>query len=541
MTFAELLVDSGCELEPAIIFQVEPALFRRNLTLKLRNQSDLFDNFIEDMQNYTEDPSVFKQCLLPSTFSENVSKIIRTSNVESLFKTLLAVGSIQTDLINYLLERLPEFFDELENDNSSSCTARLILNQLRWLDYISQPEALTGKLIEIIQITPPVIQHEIITSLPDIVNDSEHKPIVVYLKELMSENPDLTVPILDALSNLTLHSESLEDVKDIVLERLESAELDDLAVIVRFLLQTVTHNTVDVVVSGIRQKLDFRTLGRIQQLYNSSQRQTQQHNANKSSVKDTPESLILESIKVGLQFHKFVCDSWFRTIVALEEAHVHKIIDVLVLIIFYTMPSMKKKAEATLKRKVIDGLISAPLLEETIMNHSTGLAGYWNSILSLSENLLRSCQQNSTMSPCASVLYTSSFKACDSYYRQEIVGSLVTHFGSGVESEMNIALSILLHLSKSDVSSVTPYGVFIKGILDYLDNLNLGQTRTLFDIFSLIALTSDNIADGSGNLWADIQIVIRKQLSNPREKYKNIGVIASLSAVRVLGSRERSL
>lgn len=136
----------------------------------------------------------------------------------------------------------------------------------------------------------------------------------------MSENPDLTVPILDALSNLTLHSESLEDVKDIVLERLESAELDDLAVIVRFLLQTVTHNTVDVVVSGIRQKLDFRTLGRIQQLYNSSQRQTQQHNANKSSVKDTPESLILESIKVGLQFHKFVCDSWFRTIVALEEA-----------------------------------------------------------------------------------------------------------------------------------------------------------------------------------------------------------------------------
>lgn len=153
------------------------------------------------------------------------------------------------------------------------------------------------------------------------------------------------------------------------------------------------------------------------------------------------------------------------------------------------MPSMKKKAEATLKRKVIDGLISAPLLEETIMNHSTGLAGYWNSILSLSENLLRSCQQNSTMSPCASVLYTSSFKACDSYYRQEIVGSLVTHIGSGVESEMNIALSILLHLSKSDVSSVTPYGVFIKGILDYLDNLNLGQTRTLFDIFSLIALT----------------------------------------------------
>lgn len=33
--------------------------------------------------------------------------------------------------------------------------------------------------------------------------------MVVYLKELMNENSELTVPILDALSNLTSHSESL--------------------------------------------------------------------------------------------------------------------------------------------------------------------------------------------------------------------------------------------------------------------------------------------------------------------------------------------
>ncbi|KAG1141804.1 hypothetical protein G6F37_006431 [Rhizopus arrhizus] len=536
MTFVELLSESGCHLEPIVEFQVEQVLFRRNLALKLRSQPNLFDDFIQDMQNYTEDPTVFKKCLLPSMLANHISKTSRTSNTESLFKTLLAVDSIQSELITYLLERLPEFYDELENDNSSSCTARLILNQLRWLDYIAQPEALTDKLIEIIQITPSIIQHEIITSLPDIINDSEHKPVVVYLKELMNENFDLTVPILDALSNLTLHSESLEDVREVVLDRLESAELDDLAVILRFMLQTVTPNTVDMVITGIRQKLDFRTLGKIQQ-FNSSQRQTQQRS--NSLVKDSPEALILESIKLGLQFHKFVCESWFRSIMALEETHAHKIIDVLILIILYSMPSMKKKAEAALKKKIIHGLITASLLEESILCHSSGLAGYWNSILSLSESLLRSCQQNIAISPCANVLYISSFKACDSYYRQEIVGSLVTHIGSGIEAEMNIALDVLLQLAKSDVSSVTVYGVFIKGILDYLDNLNLYQTRTLFDVFSLIALTSGNVADGSGNLWSDIQIVIRKQLSNPREKYKNIGIIASLSAVRVLGSRER--
>lgn len=142
---------------------------------------------------------------------------------------------LQKDLIDYLLERLPEFYDELENEyvttmmhvtrpsrmhgfthstriylysQSSTCTARLILHQLRWSEYIVDPQALSGKLIEvntrtsllfliltilslvkIIHITPPVIQHEIITSLPDIINDTEHKVMV----HLLGSNKLLTM------------------------------------------------------------------------------------------------------------------------------------------------------------------------------------------------------------------------------------------------------------------------------------------------------------------------------------------------------------
>lgn len=129
----------------------------------------------------------------------------------------------------------------------------------------------------------------------------------------MDDSSELTVPILDALSNLTLHSESLDDVRETVLERLESAEMDDLAIIVKFLLQTVTPATIDMVVYGIRQKLDFRSLGKLQQ------QQTKQQ------TKQVPEALILESIKLGLQFHKFVCDAWLRSIVALEsQVSIHK-------------------------------------------------------------------------------------------------------------------------------------------------------------------------------------------------------------------------
>ncbi|KAG2226033.1 hypothetical protein INT45_002499 [Circinella minor] len=525
-TFIELLKEAGCLVDSAdtrsILFVSEPALFRRELSLKIRSDAQYpenLDEFFDSMNAYLQDVDIFRKFLLPATLSAHLMDNRRTSALESAIKTLLGIDIIQPTLITYLLERLPEFYDELENDNSSSCTARLILHQLRWSEYIVEPQALTGKLIEVIQITPTVIQHEIITSLPDIINDSEHKPIVVYLKELMHENTELTVPILDALSNLTLHSESLEDVRETVLDRLESAELDDLAVIIKFLLHTAKPHNIDIVIHGIRDKLDFRSLGK-SAMPNTTRK-----------VKQSPEALIIESIKLGLQFHKFVCDAWVKSITALQTKPAHKIIDVLVLFILHSMTSTKKKAELIFRKKISTGLITSSLLQESVFHHPHALASYWNTILSLSESLLRSSQQDSVVIPCSSALYISSFKSSDAYYRQEIIGSLVTHIG-----KMDVALDILLHLAQNDVDNMAVYGVFIKGILDYLDNLTLSQIRILFNIFSLLSLTGSNRNGTNSSLWAEIHIVIRKQLSNPREKYKKIGIVASLAAVNVMAS-----
>jgi hypothetical protein len=38
------------------------------------------------------------------------------------------------------------------------------------------------------------------------------------------------------------------------------------------------------------------------------------------------------------------------------------------------------------------------------------------------------------------------------------------------------------------------------------------------------------------HLMNDMQIIIRKQLSNPQEKYKKIGIIGALSVVKAIGS-----
>ena len=64
----------------------------------------------------------------------------------------------------------------------------------------------------------------------------------------------------------------------------------------------------------------------------------------------------------------------------------------------------------------------------------------------------------------------------------------MTHVGSGVKEEMDVALQVLLVLAQELPSTLATYSVFLTGILDYLDNLSLAQIRMLFDVFNLLAI-----------------------------------------------------
>lgn len=96
MLFQQLLKEAGCQLESStVIFgnkkkswisnkfiltwtiEVESVLFRRSLANKLRSQTNEIEEFNQDLQNYTEDPAVFRKCLLPSTVADHVPKTTR--------------------------------------------------------------------------------------------------------------------------------------------------------------------------------------------------------------------------------------------------------------------------------------------------------------------------------------------------------------------------------------------------------------------------------------------------------------------------------
>ncbi|KAG9294638.1 hypothetical protein G9A89_008117 [Geosiphon pyriformis] len=514
---------------------VEPSIFRRELIQKLRENPENPEHFLQSLQEHIDkELEQFHTCLLPS-LSNGTTNF--TYNGESLIRSLLSIDFLQPKLIDQLLEKLPEFIPDLDNENVDSPIPRLILQQLKWLEYVVEPDRLATKILEMVSITPLGIQREIITSLPEIVNDSEQKMIITELKDLMVQNHQLMVPILDALSNFSLEEDSISEIREVVVDKLESADLADLPIVVKFLLQTVTPDDVQEVIQKIRRKLDFRTIGKAQnESLNYSKR------AGKAKKEQMPEALILESIKIGLQFNKFVKDAWLRAIIDLKTSMDHKIIDILVLIIMHSLSNMKKKVESLFIKKLAGGLFTNQLLEETITCHAEGLLEYFNSILSLSEVLLRTTKQQALIARSACTLYRSSFKVFEAYHRQEIVGSLVTHIGSGSPIEVNSALSVLLYLVEEDSEKMNRFSIFVKGILDYLDNLTVDQIRILFDIFSLLALqdaTEDrNGTVSGGGLLSEFSIVVQKQLTSSDEKYKQIGVIGALALIRTLGSKK---
>ena len=91
------------------------------------------------------------------------------------------------------------------------------------------------------------------------------------------------------------------------------------------------------------------------------------------------------------------------------------------------------------------------------------LQDYFPSLLSLSEVLLRS--PDLPVSYFASTLYKLTFTAFEAYHQQEIVGNLVTHIGSGFESEIDSSLEILADLVQHHLPKMAPFAILVKVLI----------------------------------------------------------------------------
>ncbi|XP_077054270.1 Fanconi anemia group D2 protein isoform X2 [Siphateles boraxobius] len=544
--FVQFLKESGVIVTPgstANEIAVDQVIFQKRLQQNLRKSPrfpNIIQEFISALETYIEDPERLRNCLLPCVPSSTSEQDATSGSYqESLVRLLLGIEMLQTLVINTLFEKLPEFMFEGVSEDGLN-VPRLIINQLKWLDRIVDGKDLSSKLMQMVSVAPVEIQRDIITSLPEILEDSQHGDMAKELNGLLQQNTQLTVPILDALSSLNLSSALLSEVREAVMGTLSAVQLEDLPVVVKFVLHSISASDANEVkvVCDLRKKLELEQCV-LPAVLQASQSRLKSKNASRPSSVPSCSSgqdsvaLILEVIKSAIRFQKTISEAWLKAIENVDESEDHKVVDLLVLLILHSTNAnhSRRGAERVLKVKVRKGLIPESLLQKTFKGHAQVMRGYFPSILALAQGLLRS--SDSCVVPFGGHMYKQSFTAFDSYCRQEVVGSLVTHACSGVSGEVDVALELLCELVSQRPAEMSQFTVFVKGILDYMDNLTSQQIRQLFHLLSRLAFGQEQ---HGGHIQDDMHIVIRKQLSSSVPKYKRIGIIGAVMMVGSMGA-----
>ncbi|NXH20167.1 FACD2 protein, partial [Bucco capensis] len=537
--FEELLRTSGIILkagEGQNEIAVDQIAFQKKLCLALEKHATypgVVKQFINGLESHIKDRNQFKNCLLPCTpIRAEGSRTLVHSYCESLIKLLLGIKILQPDVITLLLEKIPEFFFDTVGTFGTNFP-RLIVNQFKWLDRLLDSQDLVKKLMQMVSVSPVPIQHDIITSLPEILEDSQQSEVARELSCLLKQGRRLTVPVLDALSRLDLDAGLLAEVRQSAMTIVPSVKLEDLPVVVKFILHNVKAADAVEVISDLRKNLDLSSCVLPLQILGSQKKPKSQVQASSSMSQLTTSQncvkLLFDVIKSAVRFQKDVSEAWIKAIENSTSVSDHKVLDLIVLLLIHsTNAKNRKQTEKVLRNKIRLGCMPEQLMQNAFQNHSMVIKDFFPSILALAQTFLHSAHP--AIISFGSCMYKQAFAAFDSYCQQEVVSALVTHVCSGSETELDISLDVLTDLVMMHTSLLMRYATFVKTILDSTQKLNPCQIRKLFYILSTLAFSQKE--EGS-YIQDDMYMVIRKWLSSTVPNHKQMGIIG---AVTMIGS-----
>lgn len=377
--FVKLLKASGLTLktgENQNQLGVDQVIFQRKLFQALRKHPaypKVIEEFVNGLESYTEDSESLRNCLLSCERLQDEEASMGTFYSKSLIKLLLGIDILQPAIIKMLFEKVPQFLFESENRDGINM-ARLIINQLKWLDRIVDGKDLTAQMMQLISVAPVNLQHDFITSLPEILGDSQHANVGKELGELLVQNTSLTVPILDVFSSLRLDPNFLSKIRQLVMGKLSSVRLEDFPVIVKFLLHSVTDTTSLEVIAELRENLNVQQFILPSRIQASQSKLKSKGLASSSGNQENSDKdcivLVFDVIKSAIRYEKTISEAWFKAIERIESAAEHKALDVVMLLIIYsTSTQTKKGVEKLLRNKIQSDCIQEQLLDSAFSTH----------------------------------------------------------------------------------------------------------------------------------------------------------------------------
>ncbi|CAN6196902.1 unnamed protein product [Urochloa humidicola] len=521
---AALLADAGCTLlvppHQAPLLPSPPA-FAARLGRALSADPSAAARLLAGLAAFASaSPARLRQLLLPSA-----------PHAPSLARALLSVPALQPDLLALLLEKLPEHFDDdgraLDGLPLQDDVGRLIVSQFRWLDFLVDADTFVERLVEVLSVAPPRLKKEIIGSLPEIVGDQSHAAVVAALEKLLQDDSEIVVAVLDVLSDLNLNEELQEQAVTLAISFIRTIPPDQMLHLLRFLLLSATPANAGRIILQIREQL--RLVGVVDPRVALSKKLKGKASANNT------DGAILDTLRSGLRFKTMLCEAFIKELKSVDHPKDHKVIDVwLIMLIYANGGALQKSAEKMLKSKILQGCIRETLFDQCIHGNTELVKVHFMSFLSVSDYLL-ACKEEKARE-FASYLFTVLFEEfSDTYSRQELVGSLVAHIGSGVSYEVSSSLDIMISLASSHSEELIPISSHITGILDYLESFNEDNLRKVYDIFCHLALAAGfNTASGGSSVANELLMVVRKQVSNPDMKYRRMGIIGALRIISTM-------
>ena len=525
------------------------------------------DEIVEALDAFAGDSKTLRRCLCPLEMMKEKSSLL-AANSESLFRILLQVTSLQADVVGILLLKIPEYAEEENDGTFSENLPRLLISQLRWLPFVQDGSNLVTQLLECMSACPRHIQKEIVSAIPEIADDTQQYQVVTALEELLESDTEMSVVVFDCFSQLDLIPEHASKVTDLALEALPSVSLSDLPVVLRFLLQGSAKSSVERVVQAVRKNIEL---------------------PRKPSKEESAHvALLLEALSSGLHFRSDITSALIEE---LKSSNHDTPMDLCIILVLISRNRWKKVSSQIFRKKLCrNGRTSlGKWIKRAIHGHGKSVQSHYASLLELAEGLLLG--RNASCHAVGRKLYVifylflldpSSFtvrsfssththththhnRYCllfeefqDNSQRQQLIGNLITHSGSGNAMEIDSALDALLTLSK-DEKSLLPFAVFVKGTLDFLSGLSLSQIRTVYDIICTLTLyeysqettttnsddmdvaaTTTNSREGDLD---ELVILLNKNLAkedtNSNVPYKKIGVIGAVALLRRLAINDK--
>ena len=527
--FVRLLQECGCAWRQDA-FEVEDVRkFRTKLELKLSTEPRARQLFLSDLEDGYKRNEDLKKLMKPM-MSREEGEGGQQEYFDSLAHCLLNIYCIQSSVSSLLLERIPllEAMDESQKELMKS-----ILSQFRWLDVNAEEDTILEKLMEIMCVAEESYQKDIILFLPEItVTDEQAEKVGQFLLQKMEEDSNYTDAVIETISSLCISDTIRNEIALKILEQISAVHVDELCKIVKFLIENCTGETYQEIFMALRSQLHFVDRGDPRRKLPDKKQKGRQDREIEQAIIVAIKSAMRCKAEANMFYHKFLR--------SLEHSIQCCTLDVWVLTVLLSFGGdHASQAMQTLSKKLTSGQLTESTLLHSIHSHYKPLKEFFGTLQLCGSSLSKS--KNRVVGNAGTVLYCALFQTFpELFQRQDVLGEIVGHLGSGNALEMDRALGALGEIAKKDLQALRPFTSYLATLLDHVDVFSKKQTRELFWVISELISPAENTAPNQqhSRLEDEVHILIRKQMSSNCVNHFQTGVIASLSLIE---RRERGI